>query len=107
VLLVTEDLDELFELADRIAIIFESKIVYETTLASADRSYRSSPGRSCRQALEFVRPCLKIWIEKGVLSSSRISDSDIPDNWYDVCGGRVDGVILRLFQLFSPCRIAR
>ena len=60
VLLVTEDLDELFELADRMAIIFESKIVYETTLASADRSYRSSPGRSCRQALKFVRPCLKI-----------------------------------------------
>jgi ABC-type uncharacterized transport system ATPase subunit len=38
VLLVTEDLDELFELADRIVVMFEGKIVYETVAANADRS---------------------------------------------------------------------
>jgi ABC-type uncharacterized transport system ATPase subunit len=35
VLFVTEGLDKLFELADRIAVMFESKIVYETARASA------------------------------------------------------------------------
>jgi general nucleoside transport system ATP-binding protein len=38
VLLVSEDLDELFELADRIVVMFEGKIVYETAAANADRS---------------------------------------------------------------------
>ena len=36
VLLVSEDLDELLELADRIAVIFEGELVYETPIASAD-----------------------------------------------------------------------
>ena len=35
ILLVSEDLDELFELADTILVMF-SKIVYETARASAD-----------------------------------------------------------------------
>jgi general nucleoside transport system ATP-binding protein len=38
VLLVSEDLDELFELADRITVMFEGKIVYETPIANSDRS---------------------------------------------------------------------
>jgi simple sugar transport system ATP-binding protein len=36
VLLVSEDLDELFELADRISVISEGKLVYETPIAEAD-----------------------------------------------------------------------
>jgi len=36
VLLVSEDLDELLELSDRIAIIFDGRIVHETATASAD-----------------------------------------------------------------------
>jgi general nucleoside transport system ATP-binding protein len=36
VLLVSEDLDELFELADRIVVMFGGAVVHETTLASAD-----------------------------------------------------------------------
>jgi simple sugar transport system ATP-binding protein len=38
VLLVSEDLDELFELSDRIVVMFEGRIVYETAAAVADRS---------------------------------------------------------------------
>jgi general nucleoside transport system ATP-binding protein len=37
VLLVSEDLDELLELADRIAVMAEGRIVYETTAQRADR----------------------------------------------------------------------
>lgn len=37
VLLVSEDLDEILELADRILVIFDGAIVYETTAAAADR----------------------------------------------------------------------
>ena len=37
VLLVSEDLDEILELADRVLVISEGKIVYETTSAEADR----------------------------------------------------------------------
>ncbi len=37
VLLVSEDLDELLELADRIAVMSEGRIVFETPAASADR----------------------------------------------------------------------
>jgi ABC-type uncharacterized transport system ATPase subunit len=36
VLLVSEDLDELLELADRIVVIFNGRLVYETTASSAD-----------------------------------------------------------------------
>jgi simple sugar transport system ATP-binding protein len=36
VLLVSEDLDELLELADRIVVMFEGEIVYETPIAQAD-----------------------------------------------------------------------
>jgi simple sugar transport system ATP-binding protein len=36
VLLVTEDLDEAFELADRIVVMFDGAFVYETPAASAD-----------------------------------------------------------------------
>lgn len=38
VLLVSEDLDELLELADRILVMFEGHIVYETIAVSADRT---------------------------------------------------------------------
>jgi len=37
VLLVSEDLDEILELADRVLVISEGKIVYETPIDSADR----------------------------------------------------------------------
>ncbi len=37
VLLVSEDLDEIFELADRIVVMFDGHIVYETPTESADR----------------------------------------------------------------------
>ncbi len=37
VLLVTEDLDELLQLADRIAVIFEGRIIFETSGAGASR----------------------------------------------------------------------
>jgi simple sugar transport system ATP-binding protein len=38
VLLVTEDLDELFELADRMLVMFSGRVVYETPVAQADRA---------------------------------------------------------------------
>jgi general nucleoside transport system ATP-binding protein len=38
VLLISEDLDELLELSDRILVISEGRLVYETTAASADRN---------------------------------------------------------------------
>ncbi len=37
VLLVSEDLDEILELADRILVMSDGKIVYETPAAAADR----------------------------------------------------------------------
>jgi len=37
VLLISEDLDELLEIADRIVVIFEGKFVYETPAGAADR----------------------------------------------------------------------
>ena len=37
VLLVSEDLDEILELADRILVISAGKIVHETTARAADR----------------------------------------------------------------------
>jgi simple sugar transport system ATP-binding protein len=36
VLLVSEDLDELLELSDRVVVMFDGRIVYETTPDSAD-----------------------------------------------------------------------
>jgi simple sugar transport system ATP-binding protein len=36
VLLVSEDLDELLELSDRLLVIFEGRIVHETPTAQAD-----------------------------------------------------------------------
>jgi simple sugar transport system ATP-binding protein len=36
VLLVSEDLDELLELSDRIVVMFEGRLVHETTTSSAD-----------------------------------------------------------------------
>ena len=38
VLLVSEDLDELLELADRIVVMFEGRLVYETPRDAADLS---------------------------------------------------------------------
>jgi simple sugar transport system ATP-binding protein len=38
VLLVSEDLDELFEQADRMVVMFSGQIVYETSVAQADRA---------------------------------------------------------------------
>jgi simple sugar transport system ATP-binding protein len=37
VLLISEDLDELLELADRIVVMSEGRIVFETPAASAER----------------------------------------------------------------------
>ena len=36
VLLISEDLDEVLELSDRIVVMFDGKAVYETTAAKAD-----------------------------------------------------------------------
>jgi ABC-type uncharacterized transport system ATPase subunit len=36
VLLISEDLDELLELADRIAVMFEGRLVFETSRTGAD-----------------------------------------------------------------------
>jgi len=36
ILLISEDLDEILELADRIIVMFEGKLVYETPRESAD-----------------------------------------------------------------------
>jgi simple sugar transport system ATP-binding protein len=36
VLLVSEDLDELLELADRIVVMFSGRLVYETKASGAD-----------------------------------------------------------------------
>jgi len=36
ILLISEDLDEILEMADRIAVMFEGRIVYETTAEAAD-----------------------------------------------------------------------
>ncbi len=38
VLLVSEDLDEVFDLADRIAVMFEGRFAYEAPVATADRA---------------------------------------------------------------------
>jgi simple sugar transport system ATP-binding protein len=38
VLLVSEDLDELFEQADRMVVMFSGQLVYETSVAQADRA---------------------------------------------------------------------
>ena len=38
VLLISEDLDEVFDLADRIAVMFEGRFVYEAPAATADRA---------------------------------------------------------------------
>jgi len=38
VLLVSEDLDEILELSDRIAVISEGKVAYLTPAAGADRT---------------------------------------------------------------------
>ena len=38
IFLVSEDLDELFELADRLVVMFAGRIVYETPVAMADRT---------------------------------------------------------------------
>jgi len=37
VLLISEDLDELLELADRIVVMSEGRVVFETTSANANR----------------------------------------------------------------------
>ena len=36
VLLVSEDLDEIFELSDRVVVMFNGKLVYETPIEAAD-----------------------------------------------------------------------
>ncbi len=62
VLLVSEDLDELLELADRIAVIAEGQIVFETPAASADRALlgRHMAGHSEELApLQTLKPCTK------------------------------------------------
>ncbi|MGH8566967.1 MAG: ABC transporter ATP-binding protein, partial [Gammaproteobacteria bacterium] len=38
VLLISEDLDEVFDLADRIAVMFEGRFAYESPAATADRA---------------------------------------------------------------------
>jgi simple sugar transport system ATP-binding protein len=52
VLLVSEDLDELLELSDRILVMFDGRIVYETPAAGADVNLigRHMAGHAAAQA---------------------------------------------------------
>ena len=43
VLLISEDLDELLELSDRIVVMSEGRIVFETPAAQADRQQLGAP----------------------------------------------------------------
>ena len=55
VLLVSEDLDELLELADRIAVMSEGRIVFETSAASADvreLGHYMAGGHETREAMQ-------------------------------------------------------
>ena len=51
VLLVSEDLDEVLELSDRIVVMFDGKFVFETTGASRYQHHRSPHGRPRRRTL--------------------------------------------------------
>src|SRR5471032_3184803 len=66
VLLVSEDLDELLELADRIVVIAEGELVYETSAASAERAtlghYMAGHGDSVAHVAP-VAEALKEFIE--------------------------------------------
>jgi simple sugar transport system ATP-binding protein len=54
VLLVSEDLDELLELSDRIAVMSEGAIVHETPAASADRQAIGAHMGGGHQATELA-----------------------------------------------------
>ncbi len=57
ILLVSEDLDELFELADRIVVMFNGELVYETPIAEADLAIvgRHMAGHSAPMRARGVR----------------------------------------------------
>ena len=58
VLLVSEDLDELLELADRIAVIAQGELVYETDAANAERTVLAGtwPDTAIRPRTPFPNP---------------------------------------------------
>ena len=64
VLLVSEDLDELLELADRIVVIAEGELVYETPAASADRAtlghYMAGHGEPASHGVTVVEPLKEV-----------------------------------------------
>jgi len=64
VLLVSEDLDELLELADRIVVIAEGELVYETPAASAERAtlghFMAGHGDAFAQAAPAAEPLKEI-----------------------------------------------
>jgi len=64
VLLVSEDLDELLELADRIVVIAEGELVYETAAANADRAtlghYMAGHGDTASHGVNPVEPLKEV-----------------------------------------------
>jgi simple sugar transport system ATP-binding protein len=64
VLLVSEDLDELLELADRIVVIAEGELVYETAAANADRAtlghYMAGHGNTASHEVNPVEPLKEV-----------------------------------------------
>ena len=62
VLLVSEDLDEILELADRIVVIFDGRLVYEARASDADRldigRHMAGMPRRLRLLLRPLPPCL-------------------------------------------------
>ncbi|AMM17412.1 ABC transporter ATP-binding protein [Burkholderia sp. PAMC 28687] len=64
VLLVSEDLDELLELADRIAVIAEGELVFETSAAHADRAtlghYMAGHGDTVAQNVPAAEPLKEV-----------------------------------------------
>ena len=56
VLLISEDLDELLELADRIVVMSEGRVVFETTAAAADRQVLGAHMGGGAHAGENIEP---------------------------------------------------
>ena len=56
VLLVSEDLDELLEIADRIVVMFHGQLVYETRASEADLLHigRHMAGQAVEHAVEVA-----------------------------------------------------
>ena len=53
VLLVSEDLDELLELADRVVVMFNGQLVYETRASAADLTESVATWRATKARPEY------------------------------------------------------